>query len=104
MTNPAHDDNASLLSPLFADGRPLLTLGTLGLLLSGAFAIFLGLSNQFLPHDIQFLGMTANDLCKGRRASSPRGAAQCPCTFGRRNASAPADAFAVARAKVSIMS
>jgi hypothetical protein len=57
------DPHASFLAPLFADGRPLLTLGTLGLLFSGAFAIFLAASGQFLPHDIQFLGMSARDLC-----------------------------------------
>ena len=70
MTTAAHDEHAtddrrdaSLFSPLFADGRPLLTLGTLGLLLSGGFAIFLAAAGQFLPHDIQFLGMTAQELC-----------------------------------------
>src|SRR5205823_107246 len=66
MGNAPHDPDdplASFLAPLFADGRPLLTLGTLGLLLSGAFAIFLAAAGQFLPHDIQFLGMSADDLC-----------------------------------------
>jgi hypothetical protein len=70
MTDPAHADrpvddadDVGLLAPLFADGRPLLTLGTLGLLFSGGFAIFLAAAGQFLPHDIQFLGMTARELC-----------------------------------------
>lgn len=57
------DDNTSLLTPLLADGRPLLTLGTLGLLFSGGFAIFLAATGHFLPHDVQYLGMTANQLC-----------------------------------------
>jgi hypothetical protein len=59
----ADDPTVGLLSPLFADGRPFLTLGSLALLFSGGFAIFLGLAGQFLPHDIQYLGMTARDLC-----------------------------------------
>src|SRR3954453_3677240 len=57
------DDNASFFAPLLRDGRPLLTLGTVGLLFAGGFAVFLGLSGQFLPHDTQFLGMTATELC-----------------------------------------
>jgi hypothetical protein len=57
------DDHRSLLAPLLVDGRPLLTLGTLGLLFSGSFAIFLAAAGRFLPHDIEFLGMTAGDLC-----------------------------------------
>jgi hypothetical protein len=60
---PADDPDIGLLSPLFADGRPFLTLGSLALLFSGGFAIFLGLAGQFLPHDIQYLGMTARELC-----------------------------------------
>lgn len=64
MTDVIHNDaDVGLLSPLMADGRPLLTLGTLGLLFSGGFAIFLAAAGQFLPHDIQFLGMTARELC-----------------------------------------
>jgi hypothetical protein len=63
MTTPPDDTNISLLSPLFADGRSFLTLGALGLLFSGAFALFLAATSQFLPHDIKFLGMTADQLC-----------------------------------------
>ena len=62
MHDPDADD-VGLLSPLLADGRHLLTLGTLGLLLSGGFAIFLGATGQFLPHDVGYLGMTASQLC-----------------------------------------
>jgi hypothetical protein len=58
------DSNASLFAPLFTDGRPLLTVGSLALSLAGIFAIFLAAAGQFLPHDIQFLGMTATDLCQ----------------------------------------
>jgi hypothetical protein len=63
MLTSMGDDETSLFAPLFSDGRHLLTLGTLGLLLSGGFAIFLAAAGQFLPHDIQFLQMSAKDLC-----------------------------------------
>jgi hypothetical protein len=63
MTELDRDERVGLLAPLLSDGRPLLTLGTLGLLLSGGFAIFLAASGQFLPHDIHFLGMTPSELC-----------------------------------------
>jgi hypothetical protein len=63
MPVAADDDDAGLFDPLLADGRHLLTLGTLGLLASGGFATFLGATGQFLPHDIQFLGMSAPQLC-----------------------------------------
>jgi len=52
-----------LVSGLVDDGRPLLTLTALALLLSGAFAIFLSIRREFLPHDVGYLGMTAHDLC-----------------------------------------
>jgi fatty acid desaturase len=35
----------------------------LGLVLLGLFALFLGITGRFLPHDEQYLGMTAADLC-----------------------------------------
>ena len=57
------DSDDSLFSPIFSDGIPLLTLGSLGLMLAGGFAIFLGMVGQLLPHDVQYLGMTAQYLC-----------------------------------------
>ncbi|MDB6053459.1 MAG: hypothetical protein JWN25_982 [Verrucomicrobiales bacterium] len=48
---------------LIGDGRPLLTLVGFLLMLSGGFALFLSATGNFLPHDIQFLGMTADALC-----------------------------------------
>ena len=51
---------------LVGDGRPLLTFTGLSLVLSGAFALFLAATGHFLPHDIQFLGMTADELCSIR--------------------------------------
>jgi hypothetical protein len=42
-----------------------LLVGAFGLLLilSGLFAVFLGVTGRFLPHDERFLGMTADALC-----------------------------------------
>lgn len=57
------DDDTPLLEPLLLDGRPFLTMGSLGLLLAGGFAIFLAATGQFLPHDVASLGMTAEELC-----------------------------------------
>jgi hypothetical protein len=45
------------------DGRPLLIFTGLSLVLSGAFALFLSATGHFLPHDVQFLGMSAEQLC-----------------------------------------
>lgn len=52
-----------LLEGLIEDGRPALQLTAVGLLLSGAFALFLSARQEFLPHDVAFLGMTAEQLC-----------------------------------------
>jgi hypothetical protein len=51
------------IEALIGDGRPLLMLTGLSLCLSGGFALFLSATGHFLPHDIQFLGMTAEQLC-----------------------------------------
>ena len=48
---------------LVGDGRPLLVLTALALVAFGAFAMFLAASGQFLPHDIEYLGMTSAQLC-----------------------------------------
>jgi hypothetical protein len=55
--------DASFLEGLIEDGRPLLLLTAVALLLSGAFAIFLAARREFLPHDIAYLGMSADELC-----------------------------------------
>ncbi|MGH2532221.1 MAG: hypothetical protein ACRDJW_07915 [Thermomicrobiales bacterium] len=52
-----------LLPAAVADGRPLLQFTALGLVLSGGFALFLAAGEQFLPHDVAHLGMSADDLC-----------------------------------------
>jgi hypothetical protein len=43
--------------------RFFVRLTALTLILSGIFAILLGITGRFLPHDERFLGMTARDLC-----------------------------------------
>jgi hypothetical protein len=57
------DDRRGFFEVLIGDGRPLLILTGLVLILSGAFAIFQSATGHFLPHDEQFLGMTARQLC-----------------------------------------
>ena len=52
-----------LMAPVLGDGRPLLLALAGGLLLAGGFALFLAASGEFLPHDIRYLGMSADDLC-----------------------------------------
>lgn len=56
-------DERGLLHALLGDGRPFLTFIGLGLILSGGFALFLSANHHFLPHDVQFLGMSAEQLC-----------------------------------------
>lgn len=60
---PHIDDDPGLLRELIGDGRPALALTAVMLFLSGAFAIFLSIRREFLPHDVAFLGMTAEALC-----------------------------------------
>ena len=57
------DQDRTIFQALVGDGRPpLLALG-LGLVAAGGAALFLAATGHFLPHDVQFLGMTATDLC-----------------------------------------
>jgi hypothetical protein len=52
-----------LVDALVGDGRPLLALTGISLILAGGFALFLAATGHFLPHDERFLGMTAEQLC-----------------------------------------
>ncbi|MFL5330403.1 MAG: hypothetical protein ACJ8C4_15990 [Gemmataceae bacterium] len=58
-----HDDQQSFFAPLVGDGRPLLSLTGMLLILAGLFALFLGMTKHFLPHDVAYLGMTPQELC-----------------------------------------
>lgn len=51
------------LAEVIGDGRPLITFTGLALAIAGAFALFLSARQHFLPHDIEYLGMTAEQLC-----------------------------------------
>jgi MFS family permease len=63
-TQPRQDDErVGFFAALAGDGRPLLSLTGLALVGSGLFALFLSATGHFLPHDEQFLGMTAKELC-----------------------------------------
>jgi hypothetical protein len=53
----------TLLDTLLGDGRPAIILTGFSLIFSGGFAPFLGISRQFLPQDVAYLHMTANQLC-----------------------------------------
>jgi hypothetical protein len=61
--NAVDRDDRGFFEVIFRNGRSLLVLLALGLLLSGLFALFLGVTGQFLPHDVRFLRMTAERLC-----------------------------------------
>ncbi len=58
------EDNRGILEALIGDGRPLLLFTGLSLVLSGAFALFLSATGRFLPHDTQYLGLSASELCR----------------------------------------
>lgn len=56
-------DPRGLFQAGIGDGRPLLLFTGLALILSGAFALFQSATGHFLPHDVEYLGMTAKELC-----------------------------------------
>jgi hypothetical protein len=58
-----YESDKGFLSVLIGDGRPLIVFTGLALALAGAFALFLSARWHFLPHDVQYLGMTAEQLC-----------------------------------------
>src|SRR5688572_4446793 len=53
----------SFFAQVFDDGRPALLLTAAALAASGAFAIFLSMRREFLPHDVSFLRMSADQIC-----------------------------------------
>lgn len=62
MNRLAHFDRPYLWA-MRGNGHHLFRLSAYLLLLSGLFAIALGVAGRFLPHDERFLGMSAADLC-----------------------------------------
>lgn len=62
MTSRYEPDDASLLRILAGDGRPVLALGAIGLVLAGGFGFFLAATGEFLPHDLAWLGVTPTEL------------------------------------------
>lgn len=63
MKDDTAPSSESFLSALIGDGRPLLSLTGLALVLAGSFALFLSATGAFLPHDVDYLGMVPVQLC-----------------------------------------
>ena len=57
------EDDRSLVRVVAGDGRPLLIAVAGALAFAGGFALFLAASGEFLPQDLRYLGMTADELC-----------------------------------------
>ena len=62
MNSTLDTDDPGLLRILSEDGRPLLALFAIGLAMAGAFAWFVSAAGETLPHELRFLGMTADEL------------------------------------------
>ncbi|MEM7344324.1 MAG: hypothetical protein AAF485_08765 [Chloroflexota bacterium] len=58
------NDQRGIFETVIGDGRPLLLFTGLSLVLAGAFALFLAATGQFLPHDAEYLGLSAEELCR----------------------------------------
>ena len=52
-----------LLKAVTGDGRALLALTGVGLIVAGVFGAIQAATGEFLPHDERYLGMTARHLC-----------------------------------------
>ncbi|MBF9221261.1 hypothetical protein [Hymenobacter ruricola] len=61
--HPGPAEEQGLVAALLGDGRRLLTLVGLSLMLSGGFALFLAATRQLLPHDVAYLGPVASQIC-----------------------------------------
>jgi hypothetical protein len=59
---PAIDDNRGVIQALLGDGRFLIALTGVSLILSGGFAVLQSFSGQLLPHDSHAIGMDAMAL------------------------------------------
>jgi hypothetical protein len=49
---------------IIGDGIPLLVAVGAALVFAGGFAVFIAATGDFLPHDVDYLGMTADQLCE----------------------------------------
>lgn len=56
------DERISIWSSCLGNGKVLLGVSGLVLILAGGFALFLTFSDSFLPHDIEAIGFTAAEL------------------------------------------
>ncbi|MCA9098102.1 MAG: hypothetical protein KDA36_06945 [Planctomycetaceae bacterium] len=56
-------DRRGFLEALVGDGRALISLSGLCLVMAGGFVIFQASTGHFLPHDIAFLKMLPQELC-----------------------------------------
>src|SRR5262245_58471923 len=63
MKRADQEPEPGLLTSLIGDGRPLLALVAVSLMLAGGFALFVSATGHFLPHDVRFLGMEKEQLC-----------------------------------------
>lgn len=62
MHDATHNDDG-LFETLLGDGRALFKVVALALLASGIFVVFQAATGHFLPHDTEYLGMDAKQLC-----------------------------------------
>jgi hypothetical protein len=62
LRDGAHDGGIGLWEGWAADGRPLLAAGSLALVAAGAFAWFLAITDQLLPHDLAWLSISPAEL------------------------------------------
>jgi hypothetical protein len=51
-----------LFAVLVGDGRPPLAFVAVCLILFGLFGLFLAARDEFLPHDVRYLGMDPHEL------------------------------------------
>ncbi|MGZ8853011.1 MAG: hypothetical protein ACXW2X_06405, partial [Thermoanaerobaculia bacterium] len=62
------DRDEGFMARLVGDGRSLIRLTAFALIASGSFALFQAATGQFLPHDVDYLGMTAKQLCSAHQS------------------------------------
>jgi MFS family permease len=62
-TTPHAVPDEGFIATLLGDGRALFKLVALALIGAGAFVVFQAATGHFLPHDTEYLGMDAPQLC-----------------------------------------